>query len=351
MNITRIGIIGATGYVGVELVRILSLHPYVKISRLVSQSFAGKLFSDVYPSFRGICDIPLTDASPEEVAADSDLVITALPHGVSSKTVPVLLKAGVKVIDHSGDFRYRTLKPYEESYGLLHPCPELLSEAVYGLPELYRNRLSGAKLTANPGCYPTCSILGLAPLLSAKVIDTKSIIVDAVSGYSGAGRKADLSYSFCETAESFKAYSVTLHRHTTEIEQELSFLAGEDIMITFTPHLAPMKRGMFATIYGSLLPDALEKSAGELYELYMEYYKNDPFVRVLPEKGLPETRNVACSNYIDLSVFKDERTGRVKILAAQDNLGKGAAAQAVQAMNVMQGYPEETGLSRMCGCI
>ncbi len=350
MNNTRISIIGATGYVGVELVRILSLHPYVKISRLVSQSFAGKLFSDVYPSFRGICDIRLTDASPEEVAADSDLVITALPHGVSSKTVPILLQAGVKVIDHSGDFRYRTLKPYEESYGLTHPCPELLSEAVYGLPELYREKLAGAKLTANPGCYPTCSILGLAPLLSAKLIDNKSIIVDAVSGYSGAGRKSDLAYSFCETAESFKAYSVTMHRHTTEIEQELSFLADEDIMITFTPHLAPMKRGMFATIYASLL-DSKEKSASELRELYMEYYKDDPFVRVLPEKGLPETGNVTCSNYIDLSVFKDERTGRVKILAAQDNLGKGAAAQAVQAMNVMQGYPEETGIGRMCGCI
>lgn len=351
MKETKVGIIGATGYVGVELIRILSMHPYVRLTHLVSQSFVGKLFSDVYPSFRGVCDLPLSGAKPEEVAADCDFVITALPHGVSSKVVPVLLGCGVKVIDHSGDFRYRTLAPYEESYGLTHPCPELLAEAVYGLPELYRDKLSTARLAANPGCYPTCSILGLAPLLFRKVISPRGIIVDAVSGYSGAGRKADLAYSFCESAESFKAYGVSFHRHTTEIEQEYSYLAGENVCISFTPHLAPMKRGMFATIYADLLPESLGLSAEELQGMYASYYSSDPFVRILPVNGLPETRNVTYSNFIDISVFKDSRTGKVKVLSAQDNLGKGAAAQAVQTLNAMQGYPEGAGLSNLCGCI
>lgn len=351
MNETRVGIIGATGYVGIELVRILSMHPHVRLVHLVSQSYAGKLFSDVYPSFRGVCDLKLTAAEPAEAAADCDVVITALPHGVSSRVVPVLLGCGVKVIDHSGDFRYRTLAPYAESYGLEHPHPELLSEAVYGLPELYRDKLKTAKLAANPGCYPTCSILGLAPLLSKKLISTKGIVVDAVSGYSGAGRKADLAYSFCEATESFKAYGVTFHRHTTEIEQEYSFLAGEDVRITFTPHLAPMKRGMFATIYADLLPEAEDMAKESLHAVYEEYYRDEPFVRVLPEGGLPETRNTSFSNFIDISVFKDPRTGKVKVLSAQDNLGKGAAAQAVQALNAMQGYPEGTGLIRLCGCL
>jgi len=351
MKKTKVGIIGATGYVGVELVRLLSLHPDVVLTHLVSKSYAGKSFSDIYPSFRGICDLPLTGSDPETVAALCDLVITALPHGVSSKVVPVLLAKGVKVIDHSGDFRYRTLAPYEASYGLTHPCPELLAEAVYGLPELYREKLASATLAANPGCYPTCSILGLAPLLSKKIVKTRGIIVDAVSGISGAGRKADLAYSYCESAENFKAYGVTFHRHTTEIEQEYSFLAGEDIHITFTPHLAPMKRGMYATIYADLTPETINMTAEELNGLYKTYYADDPFVRILPAGSAPETKNVVFSNYIDIAIFADSRTGKVKVLSAQDNLGKGAAAQAVQTLNVMQGYPEGLGLSNLCGCI
>jgi len=351
VNKTKVGIIGATGYVGVELVRLLSIHPNVVLTHLVSHSFVGKSFSDVYPSFRGICDVLLTGEGPEEVAADCDLVITALPHGVSSKVVPVLLSMGVKVIDHSGDFRYRKLAAYEASYGLVHPFPELLSEAVYGIPELYRDKIASASLVANPGCYPTCSILGLAPLLSKKIISTRGIIIDAVSGISGAGRKADLEYSYCEASDNFKAYAVTFHRHTTEIEQEYSFLAGEEVCITFTPHLAPMKRGMYATIYADLLPDSLLMTDEELHELYSSYYAKDPFVRVLPLHSVPETRNVSCSNYIDISIFADRRTGKVKILSAQDNLGKGAAAQAVQALNVMQGYPEGLGLINLCGCL
>jgi len=348
---TRVGIIGATGYVGVELIRILSMHPNVILTHLVSQSFVGKSFSDVYPSFRGICDLPLTGKEPEAVAADCDLVITALPHGISSKVVPVLLSKGVKVIDHSGDFRYRTQAAYEASYGLIHPCPELLQQAVYGIPELYRDKLATASLVANPGCYPTCSILGLAPLLVRKIIDTGGIIVDAVSGISGAGRKADLAYSYCESSDNFKAYGVTMHRHTTEIEQEYSFLAGVDICITFTPHLAPMKRGMYATIYADLLPETKDMTAAAIRDLYESYYADDPFVRILPLDTAPETRYVIYSNYIDISIFTDPRTGKVKILSAQDNLGKGSAAQAVQALNAMQGYPEGLGLFNLCGCL
>lgn len=348
---TRVGIIGATGYVGVELIRILSMHPYVTLTHLVSNSFVGKSFSDVYPSFRGVCDLPLTGEDPESVAADCDLVITALPHGVSSKVVPVLLSKGVKVIDHSGDFRYRKLAAYEESYGLSHPCPELLEKAVYGIPELYREKLASAELVANPGCYPTCSILGMAPLLTKKIVSTAGIIIDATSGISGAGRKTDLAFSYCESSDNFKAYGVTFHRHTTEIEQEYSLLAGEEVQVTFTPHLAPMKRGMFATIYADLLPENRDMSTEDLHALYESYYAQDPFVRVLPLKSLPETKNVSHSNFIDISVFADQRTGKVKVLSAQDNLGKGASSQAVQALNAMQGYPEGTGLSNLCGCI
>ena len=351
MKETRIGIIGATGYVGVELVRILSSHPYARITHLVSQSFVGKTFSQVYPSFLGICDLVLTGANALEVAKDCDLVITALPHGVSSQVVPVLLSQGVKVIDHSGDFRFRELEDYEAAYGLVHPCPELLSQAVYGIPERYRKELAAAALTANPGCYPTCSILGLAPLLSGKIISTKGIIIDAVSGVSGAGRKADLAFSFCESAENFKAYGITSHRHTPEIEQECSLLANEKITVTFTPHLAPMKRGMLATIYADLLPEKLDMTGDELRELFVKFYAGDPFVRILPSNSAPETKHVCYSNFIDIGIFKDARTGKVKVISAVDNLGKGASAQAVQAMNVMQGYPEGTGLSSLCGCI
>ena len=353
MNVkeTRIGIIGATGYVGVELVRILSMHPYVRITHLVSQSFIGKTFSQVYPSFRGICDVPLSGAGPEELAAECDLVITALPHGVSSQVVPVLLANGVKVIDHSGDFRFKSVTDYEAAYGLTHPCPELLAKAVYGLPELYRESLPDAVLASNPGCYPTCTILGLAPLLSGKIVQTQGIVVDAVSGISGAGRKADLAYAYCENDGNFKAYGITSHRHTPEIEQELSVLSHEKITITFTPHLAPMKRGMLATIYADLKPEYLDEPEEDLHALYMDYYKNDPFVRVLPLHTAPETKFVCFSNYVDISVFKDARTGKVKIISALDNLGKGASSQAVQTMNVMQGYPEGTGLIHMCGCL
>jgi len=344
MHKTRVGIIGATGYVGVELVRGLSVHPNVELTCLVSRSFAGKAFSDIYPSYRGICDIVLSDCSPAEMASSCDVVITALPHGVSSQVVPVLLDAGVKVIDHSGDFRYKNALTYEFSYGLSHPRPDLLAEAVYGIPEIYRKELVTARLTANPGCYPTCSILALAPLLKHGIIKTEGIIIDAVSAISGAGRKADLAYSFSEACDSFKPYGVLNHRHTTEIEQECSLAAGREIKVTFTPHLAPMKRGMLATIYADPIGEC---TAEQLRALYEKEYATEPFVRILPAGTLPDTSNVIGSNYMDISVDFDRRTGKIKVFSALDNLGKGAALQAIQALNVMQGYPEDTALRNL----
>ena len=236
-NKTRIGIVGATGYVGMELVRLLSGHRHLALTTLVSQSYAGKSFADVYPSFAHLTDQKLRELDVDQLAQDCDIVITALPHGVSASVVPELLSRGVRVVDHSGDFRYRDVAIYEKAYKLTHPHPELLAEAVYGLPELYRSEIANARLVANPGCYPTCSLLGLMPLLKAGFIRTEGIIIDATSGISGAGRKADLGYSFCEAESSYKAYGVVGHRHTSEIEQEAGFLAGqrEPLALTFTP--------------------------------------------------------------------------------------------------------------------
>lgn len=341
----RIGIVGATGYVGVELIRLLAGHPDFQMTRLVSQSYAGKLFAEVYPSFNRLVDLTLTTLDVDDLAANCDLVITALPHGISAAVVPDLLDRGVKVLDHSGDFRYRDVKVYEQAYKLSHPRPDLLKEAVYGLPEFYRDQIACARLVANPGCYPTCSLLALKPLLAAGVIRTDGIVIDAVSGISGAGRKAEVAYSFCESAENFKAYSVVGHRHTSEIEQEAGLIVGNQgpLTLTFTPHLAPMNRGMLATVYADLMPGV---DAAGLHALYEKAYAGEYFVRLLPAGQVPETKHVAYTNFADLAVFADSRTGKVKILSAIDNLGKGASAQAVQALNLMAGLPETAGLQR-----
>ncbi|MDD4140132.1 MAG: N-acetyl-gamma-glutamyl-phosphate reductase [Eubacteriales bacterium] len=339
----RIGIVGATGYVGMELVRILSVHPGFVLTQLVSRSHAGQRLSDIYPSFSRVVDLELQPLDLDRLAADCDLVITALPHGVSSEIVPQLLDRDLRVIDHSGDFRYRDAAVYEGAYKLKHPRPDLLAEAIYGLPELYRREIAGARLVANPGCYPTCSLLALLPLLKNNLIRLDSIIIDAVSGVSGAGRKSDTAYSFCETAEGFRAYGVVGHRHTTEIEQECGFLAGlgRPQAVTFTPHLAPMKRGMLATVYADLLPG---QDPDRLMEAYREAYAEEWFIRLLSSGQLPDTRLVTGTNFADVSVHYDKRTGKVKALCAIDNLGKGAAAQAVQAMNLMAGLAENEGL-------
>ncbi|MCX7771600.1 MAG: N-acetyl-gamma-glutamyl-phosphate reductase [Clostridia bacterium] len=338
----KLGIIGATGYVGAEVVRLLSLRKDIEITTVVSNSFVGQPFSSVYPSLRGLFDKPCDALDIEQIAQKADFFITALPHGVSTGVIPALLAKGKRVIDHSADFRFRDVKVYEKWYKASHPAPELNSEAVYGLPELYRDKIKAAKLVADPGCYPTCCILGIAPALSKKLISPQGIIIDAVSGISGAGRKSELPYSFCENDDNFKAYGVANHRHTPEIEQELTAIAGEEVIISFTPHLAPMKRGMLATSYLTLTEKGL--TTQEANELYKEYYKDETFVRVLPVGQLPETKFVTGSNYIDISVTVDPRTNRLVVVSALDNLGKGSASQAVQSLNIMAGFNETEGL-------
>jgi len=337
----NLSIIGATGYVGLELVRILSTHPNIRLVKLVSQSYVGKKFSDLYPSLRGICDIECSALNIHEIAESSEFVITALPHDASKDIIPTLIQLGVKVIDHSAHFRYKDVSVYESVYKTTHELPELQAQAVYGMPELYRNQIKDATLIADPGCYPTCSILGLAPAIKANMIDLSSIIINAVSGVSGAGRKADVDYSFCELDDNFKAYGIATHRHTSEIEQELSLLAGEAITISFTPHLAPFKRGMLATIHVNLAKDV---STEEVLACYQTYYKNEAFVRVMPLGTMPEVKHVRGSNFVDIGVMVDRRVNRLVIVSALDNLLKGSAGQAVQALNSMMGIDESTGI-------
>lgn len=337
----KVAVLGATGYAGIELVRLLTNHPEVSIEILGSQSFAGKKISEVYQSLEHVLDKECSEVNMEEVAK-CDLAFTALPHGASKTVIPELIKAGVKVIDLSGDFRYDDVKVYEKWYGEEHSSPELLAESVYGLLELHRDKVKNARLIGNPGCYTTCSILGAAPLLAGGYAETKNIIVDAKSGVTGAGRTTSLPFQFCECTETTKAYKVATHRHTSEIEQELSKLAGEEIMISFTPHLIPQKRGILSTIYINLKK---KLTTEEAVEIYREYYKDEFFVRVKPAGSLPETKFVAGSNFVDIGVVVDERLNRAVVVSAIDNIVKGAAGQAVQNMNVMFGLDEKTGLS------
>ena len=338
----NVAIIGATGYVGIEITRILQNHPDVKITAVTSQSFAGQKISDVYPNLKKVFDLECESLDIDKLLESADIFITAVPHSQSSKIIPPIVAAGKRVIDHSGDFRYRDIKVYEEWYKAEHQMPELVPQSVYGLPELYRKDIATKKIVSNPGCYPTCSILGIAPLIKNGLIDTENIIIDAASGVTGAGRNTELPFQFCECTENFKAYKVSTHRHTSEIEQEISLLAGKPVILSFTPHLAPMKRGMLCTTYGNL-KTAAKTSA--LIELYKEYYKNEYFVRILDEGKLPETKNVAGSNFIDISLVVDQRLNRVIVLSALDNLGKGSASQAVQDLNIMCGFDEKTALT------
>ncbi len=337
----KVGILGATGYAGSELVRLLSQHGGVELSMVTSKSYEGQKMSEVYPALRGICDLVLESPEPEMVAQKCDLVFTALPHGASKEIIPKLYALGLKIIDLSGDYRYNDPAVYELWYKQPHSSPELLAESVYGLPELHRDEIKKTRLVGNPGCYTTCSILGLAPLLAAGVIEEKNIIIDAKSGVTGAGRGLAIDYHFCECTESMKAYKVATHRHTSEIEQELSLLAGADITLSFTPHLVPMKRGIYATIYANL---KAPKSREELLELYHKFYDKESFVRLYDE-GLPESNHVSGSNFVDIGLCVDERLNRVIVISAIDNLVKGAAGQAIQNMNLVCGLPENQGLS------
>lgn len=338
--VIRVGIYGGSGYTGEELLRLLACHPGAKVVAATSRRFAGVPVAEVYPVFSGLTDLVYTDASPEAIADLADIVFMALPHGVSMEFVPIFLRAGRKVIDLSADFRIHSAATYEAWYGR-HKFPEVLEAAVYGLPELHREGIRNTRLVANPGCYPTSIILGLAPVLRSGWIDIDSVIADSKSGVSGAGRDPQITSLFCEVAEGFKAYKVAGHRHTPEIEQELSALAEREMKISFTPHLLPVKRGILSTIYANLSKDV---TAEEATVLYQAFYREESFVRICRSGQFPNLSSVVGSNYCDIGVTIDKRTGRIIIVSAIDNLIKGASGQAIQNMNVMCGLKEETGL-------
>lgn len=337
----RVGVLGATGYAGIETVRILMKHPEVKITKLVSHSFVGKKISDIYPNFRNVCDMECCALDVDDIAANCDLVFTALPHGASKEVIPAIYEKGVKIVDLSGDFRYDSKEVYEQWYGEPHCAPEILEKSVYGLCEIHRDKIKSATIVGNPGCYTTCSILALYPLLDAGVVEKDNIIIDAKSGVTGAGRTEKLPYSFCECTENSKAYKIATHRHTSEIEQELGHAAGEEIMVSFTPHLIPQKRGILTTSYANLKNDMTDD---EIYDIFTKFYEGEYFVRVLKPGTLPETKNTAGSNFIEIGFKVDHRLKRVVVSSAIDNLFKGAAGQAVQNMNIMMGFEENTGL-------
>ena len=336
----RIGIVGASGYTGVELARLLCNCPDVKLTVATSRQYKGKKLAEVYPNLAGMVDIVCEDLQSEELVERADLFFTAVPHQTAMAIVPDLLQADKKVVDLSADFRIHDASVYEKWYQK-HTAQEYLAEAVYGLPELHRQDIAQARLVANPGCYPTSVILGLAPLLQDGLIDPETIIVDAKSGASGAGRAAQTGTLFCEVTEGFKAYKVAAHRHTPEMEQEISELCKKQVAISFTPHLLPMSRGILSTIYARLGEPVTDD---ELNDLYRSFYKNEPFVRVSERGVFPATQFVRGSNFCDLGFKIDSRTGRIIVLAAIDNLVKGAAGQAVQNMNLMCGLPETRGL-------
>ena len=337
----RVGILGATGYAGTETLRLILGHSEAEVTRIVSHSCVGEKISTLYPNLKGICDIECSELDVDDVAKNCDVVFTALPHGASKEVIPSLYKKGLKIIDLSGDFRYDSPEVYEKWYGQPHSDPELLKEAVYGLCELYRDKIKNARLIGNPGCYTTCSITGLYPIVNAGIADNHSIIIDAKSGVTGAGRGLNLPNLFCECTETMKAYKVATHRHTSEIEQELSHAAGEDIILSFTPHLAPMKRGIFATSYINLKEKCTTK---DIIDIYKKFYEGEKFIRVYDEGTLPEVKHIAGSNYIGIGAVVDERLNRAVIISCIDNLIKGAAGQAVQNMNIMYGFDEATGL-------
>jgi len=337
----KIGIVGGTGYTGVELLRLLAIHPYAELTAITSRGEAGMPVADMFPSLRGYIDLVFTDPASSNLT-DCDVVFFATPHGVAMSQAQALLDANVKVIDLAADFRLQDTAVFEKWYKMLHSCPDILREAVYGIPELYREQIKSAQVIGNPGCYPTTVLLGLAPLLEQGLIDfTAPIIADSKSGVSGAGRKAEVATLFAESSDSMKAYGVAGHRHHPEIHAQLTQLAGADLQFIFVPHLIPMIRGMLSTIYVKLSEKA---KAVDLQGLYEQRYQHERFVDVMPAGSLPETRSVRGSNQIRIALHKQEQAGYLTLLVVQDNLVKGAAGQAVQNMNIMFNLPETTGL-------
>ncbi len=337
----RVAIAGASGYTGFELIRIMGQHPEVALTTITSRAQMGQRLDDFYPAFRGHFELVFQEPDPEILTRNADLVFTALPHQAAMDMVPALLDRGVKVIDLSADYRFRDPAVYEAWYQP-HKTPELLTEAVYGLPELYRDAISRARLVGNPGCYPTSIILAAAPLLHYGLVRPETVIADSKSGVSGAGRGASLAVHFCEVNEGFKAYKVCEHRHTPEIEQELGRLAGRPVTINFTPHLVPMSRGILSTVYASIESGV---SPERIDEAFRAFYTEAPFVRLCRRGEFPSTLQVRGSNHCDLGWRVDPRTQRVVVVSVIDNLTRGASGQAVCNLNLMCGLPETTGLA------
>lgn len=335
---TRVGIIGATGYTGVELVRLLLHHPRVEVTALTSQKYAGIPLDQVFLSLTKLLPIKCEELNIDQVSTKTDFIFTAVPHKTAMEIVPLFHQKGKRIIDLSADFRFKDAGVYERWYQK-HISPNLLPESVYGLPELHREKIRKAKIVGNPGCYPTGALIGLIPLIKEGIISTEGIVIDSKSGVSGAGREVALESLFCEVNEGVKAYKLFSHRHTPEIEQELSILAQKEVRVTFIPHLIPMDRGILTTLYASLIR---RMKTGELINLVQEYYKTEPFIRVYPEGKFPNTKNVRGSNFCDIGVIADE--SRVVIVTAIDNLVKGASGEAIQNMNIMLDFPETMGL-------
>lgn len=343
----KVGIIGATGYAGNELVRLLMGHKDVEIMWYGSRSYIDKKYAEVYQNMFEIVEDTCLDDNMEELASKVDVIFTATPQGFLAGVLTEEILSRVKIIDLSADFRIKDVKTYEKWYKIEHRSPQFIEEAVYGLCELNRDKIKGARLIANPGCYTTCSILTAYPLVKEGLINPDTLIIDAKSGTSGAGRGAKLPNLFCEVNENMKAYGVTNHRHTPEIEEQLGYAAGKEIMVNFTPHLVPMNRGILATEYATLnkKADGTLPTYGEVKAIYDKYYKNEKFVRVLEKDVCPETKWVEGSNYVDVNFKIDERTGRIVMMGALDNLVKGAAGQAVQNMNLLFDFDEAEGLN------
>jgi len=341
----KVGIVGGTGYTGVELLRLLSQHPRVELRAITSRKEDGMPVAEMYPSLRGRVDLKfqVPDAAGLE---QCDVVFFATPHGVAMSQAQALLAAGVRIIDLAADFRLQDLASFERWYKMPHSCPEILKESAYGLTELNREQVAGARVVGNPGCYPTTVLLGLAPLLQGPepLVDTDHIVADCKSGVSGAGRKAEVATLFSEASDNFKAYGVRGHRHHPEIAEQLGRLAGKPVGLTFTPHLVPMIRGMFSTLYLRILPSARDTDFQALYE---QRFAGEPFIDVMPAGSLPETRSVRASNFLRIALHRPDGGDQLVVLVVQDNLVKGASGQAVQNMNLMFGLPETTGLEHV----
>lgn len=339
----KVAIVGSTGYGGVELIRLLASHPLAEVTSVISSSSAGTPITEGYPHLIGISEELLDDVDPASIKAKADVVFLATPAGVAAKLAPELLRVGLKIIDLSGDFRLKQPAVYEQWYRKPAADEAFLQKAVFGLAEIYGENVKSADFISNPGCYPTATLLGLVPAVKAGLIDPATIIIDAKSGVSGAGRGASLGTHYSELNENFKAYKLNQHQHIPEIEMVLSDVAGKPVISTFSTHLVPMTRGIMSTMYASITSDTAVSNA-DFIELYCEFYRDKPFVRVRPEGQLPATKEVWGSNYCDIGFAVDARTGRVTIVSVIDNLVKGAAGQAIQNLNLMMDWDETLGL-------